>query len=66
MIRRFDMISNHIQIKMDHIGSYNDIPDDFVKDFTAELIPQYARDVANYFEHQNLNKKLDRVLNISK
>ena len=53
------MISNHIQIKMDHIGSYSDMPDDFVKDFTAELIPQYARDVAIYFEHQNLNRKLE-------
>jgi len=51
---------------MDHIGSYSDMPDDFVKDFTAELIPQYARDIAIYFEHQNLNRELDRVLNISK
>ncbi len=58
------MIDKHIQIKMDHIGTHNQYPEGFMKDFIAELIPQYARDVAVYFEQLNLKRKMDRVLNI--
>ena len=65
-IRGFDMNSHNIQIKMEHIGSYNDRPDGFIKDITAELIPEYAREIAIYFEQQNLKRKMDRTLGITK
>ena len=47
------------------ITDYETKPNGWLKDLMEEIIPDYAREIAIYFEMKNTKRKLDRKLKIT-